>query len=153
VDHFLQRFNPELDREVRQVAPEAMRALRQYSWPGNVRELQGVIRQALLGATGPVLLPEFLPDWLRAGGGKRAPAPAAGLLGWEQFLRDRLQADTQNLYPEALALMERDLLTHVLDYTEGNQLQAARVLGMSRLSLRRKLRALGIQIERSVVTK
>src|SRR5207245_4759124 len=59
VEHFTRRFNPELGRDVRQIAPETMRVLEQYSWPGNVRELQGVVRQALLVATGPVLLPEF----------------------------------------------------------------------------------------------
>ena len=128
-----------------------MRVLQQYAWPGNVRELEVVIRQGLLQATGPVLLPEFLPAFLRAAGPSPPPAAAAGLPGWEQFLHDRLRAGAQDLYPEALALMERDLLTRVLDHTDGNQLRAAKVLGISRLSLRRKLHALGIRIGHSVV--
>jgi len=151
VDHFIRRFNPELGRDVRQVAPETMRLLEQHPWPGNIRELQGVIRQALLLATGPVLLPEFLPPLLRGHGTNRPPKTAVGLPGWEQLLEERLQLDTQDLYPEALALMERDLISRVLAYTEGNQLQAARMLGISRLSLRRKIRSLGMRIERSVV--
>ena len=57
VQLFLRRFNRELGREVREVAPEAMERLRGYSWPGNVRELQSVLQQALLKATGTVLLP------------------------------------------------------------------------------------------------
>src|SRR5262249_48655352 len=65
VEHFLRRFNPELGKEVRQVSPEAMTLLQRYNWPGNVRELQSVLRQALLQATGPILLPEFLPAFLR----------------------------------------------------------------------------------------
>ncbi|HVS36220.1 MAG TPA: sigma-54 dependent transcriptional regulator, partial [Gemmataceae bacterium] len=58
--HYLHRFSRELGREVRQVAPEALERLRAYSWPGNIRELQSVLKQALLQASGAVLLPAFL---------------------------------------------------------------------------------------------
>ena len=61
VQHYLRRFNRELGREVREVAPEALERLRSYSWPGNIRELQSVLKQALLQASGTVLLPAFLP--------------------------------------------------------------------------------------------
>jgi two-component system, NtrC family, nitrogen regulation response regulator GlnG len=61
VEHFLQRFSPEMGKEVVQVAPEALEVLRRYPWPGNLRELQSVLRQALLRAQGPVLLADFLP--------------------------------------------------------------------------------------------
>ena len=56
------RFSRELGREVREVAPEALERLRSYSWPGNIRELQSVLKQALLQASGTVLLPAFLPE-------------------------------------------------------------------------------------------
>src|SRR5262249_2406421 len=62
VQHFLRRLSGELGREVREVAPEALERLCGYSWPGNVRELQSVLKQALLRAHGPVLLPDFLPE-------------------------------------------------------------------------------------------
>ncbi len=61
LQHFVPLFSRKLGREVRSVAPEAMDVLRRYSWPGNLRELQSVLKQALLQATGTVLLPEFLP--------------------------------------------------------------------------------------------
>jgi DNA-binding NtrC family response regulator len=64
VQHYLRRFSRELGREVRQVAPEAMEQLHHYSWPGNIRELQGFLKQALLQASGPVLLPAFLSETL-----------------------------------------------------------------------------------------
>src|SRR5438552_5921723 len=56
VQHYLRRFSRELGREVREVAPEALKRLRNYSWPGNLRELQSVLKQALLQASGAVLL-------------------------------------------------------------------------------------------------
>src|SRR5258708_2536271 len=61
VQYYLRRFNRELGREVRGVTPVGLERLRGYPWPGNVRELQSVLKQALLKASGPVLLPAFLP--------------------------------------------------------------------------------------------
>src|SRR5437588_538479 len=71
VQFYLRRVSRELGREVGEVAPEALERLRGYSWPGNVRELQSVLKQALLRAHGPVLLPDFLPEL------PEAPVPAA----------------------------------------------------------------------------
>src|SRR5262249_19643748 len=62
VRHFLRRFSRELGREVQDVSPEALERLGGYSWPGNIRELQSVLKQALLQASGTVLLPAFLPE-------------------------------------------------------------------------------------------
>src|SRR5580700_11749546 len=68
VRHYLRRFNRELGREIREVTPEGLERLRGYPWPGNVRELQSVLKQALLKASGPVLLPAFLPEPLGEAG-------------------------------------------------------------------------------------
>src|SRR5262245_18392260 len=62
VQYFVRRFSRELGREVRSVAPEVLERLRNCPWPGNIRELQSVLKQALLQASGPVLLPAFLPE-------------------------------------------------------------------------------------------
>jgi two-component system nitrogen regulation response regulator GlnG len=150
VEHFVKRFSRELGKEVHQVAPETLDVLRRYSWPGNVRELQSVIKQTLLHAAGPILLPEYLPASIRnVEKGLVLSAPASGA-DWEQFVAERLQAGSQDLYAESLTLMERHVLTRVLRHTGGNQLQAAKLLGITRGSLRNKIRALGIVIERSV---
>src|SRR5271163_2680146 len=78
VQHYLRRFSRELGREACQIAPEALKRLCDYSWPGNIRELQSVLKQALLQASGPVLLPAFLPKPLGGTGGTALPAaPAA----------------------------------------------------------------------------
>src|SRR5216684_1165456 len=62
VRHYLRRFSRELGRDVKEVASDALKCLRGYSWPGNIRELQSVLKQALLRASGSVLLPAFLPE-------------------------------------------------------------------------------------------
>src|SRR3954464_5716574 len=148
IDHFLRRFSPELGKEVDRIAPEALEVLRRHLWPGNIRELQSVLKQALLRSKGPVLLPDFLPASVR---GEEEPAgkPPAPF-DWEAFLDDRLRAGSQDLYAESLAVMERWLVTRVLRHTRGNQLQAAKILGITRGSLRTKIRTLGISIGRTV---
>src|SRR5256885_13606194 len=67
VQYYLRRFSRELGREIRDIAPEALERLRTYPWPGNIRELQSVLKQALLQASGTILLLGFLPDFSGAG--------------------------------------------------------------------------------------
>jgi two-component system nitrogen regulation response regulator GlnG len=133
---------------VREVAPEALARLRGYAWPGNVRELQSVLKQALLRAHGPVLLPDFLPEFPEA---PAAPvAPPGGGLDPEAFLRLRLGPDARDLYAEAHRELDRLLLPRVLGYTGGNQHRAALLLGIARKTLRQKLRDLGLHVAHSV---
>jgi DNA-binding NtrC family response regulator len=150
IDHFVKRFSHELGKDVQTVAPEAAGMLRRYSWPGNVRELQSVLKQALLHATGPVLLPDFLPASVQREQALETGTATTALLDWDHFLAERLEAGSNDLYAEALGLMERHLLTAILRHTGGNQLQAAKILGITRGSLRSKIRSLGISIGRSV---
>jgi two-component system nitrogen regulation response regulator GlnG len=143
VRHYLRRFSRELGREVHEVAPEALERLRDYPWPGNVRELQSVLKQALLRASGPVLLPAFLPD-LVGGNGEPAAAPAPGEgPGLESFIRGRLGPGARDLYAETHRQVDRLLLPRVLDYTRGSQHKAASLLGIARQTLRLKLREQG----------
>ena len=151
VRHYLRRFSRELGREVREVAPEALERLRSYPWPGNIRELQSVLKQALLQASGTVLLPAFLPELSgRARRSRARRAPPAADLGLEAFIRQRLGPDAQDLYAETHRQVDRLLLPRVLEYTGGNQHQAARLLGIARQTLRQKLRDLGLHVTHSV---
>lgn len=163
VQHYLRRFNRELGRDVQVVDAGAFELLRRYAWPGNIRELQSVLKQALLQATGSILVPEFLPSFLKeASGGTKVPLETTtvpnlpegngGFGALDPFLEERLRSGAVNLYDETLRRMERLLLTRVLQHTGGNQLQAAKLLGITRGSLRTKLRELGITIARSVAS-
>ncbi|HTA94195.1 MAG TPA: sigma-54 dependent transcriptional regulator [Polyangiaceae bacterium] len=152
VRYYLRRFGCELGREVRDIAPEAMDLLQQYHWPGNVRELQSVLKQALLHASGNVLLPAFLPDlrWRvdmpeRAGVGDATVALGA-------FIGDQLSSEFGDLYSRTHDEVDRILFTRVLDRTRGNRREAARLLGISRQTMRVKLRALGMQVTYGVET-
>jgi two-component system nitrogen regulation response regulator GlnG len=153
VRHYLRRYRRELGREVREAAPETMERLQSHSWPGNIRELQNVLKQALLRASGTVLLPSFLPETLDDAEGLSLSSRRAGEeLDLKGFIRGRLEPAASKLYSETHREVDRLLLTSVLEYTEGNQHRAARLLGIARQTLRLKLRDLGLHLKRSVET-
>jgi two-component system nitrogen regulation response regulator GlnG len=145
IDHFARRFAAELGKPVPTITPEALEVLTRYPWPGNVRELQSVLKQALLRMKGVVLATDDLP----AGVDVTVRRPAAGF-DWGAYVGDRIESGTENLYAEALTLMEREVLLRVLRHTGGNQVQTARLLGITRGSLRNKIKQLNISIEKSV---
>jgi two-component system nitrogen regulation response regulator GlnG len=151
IQYYLRRYSRELGRDISQVAPEALDRLRSYSWPGNIRELQSVLKQALLQASGTVLLPAFLPEISGAAPSHDAPkAPPPEDQGLQAFIRQRLTPDASDLYAQVHRELDRTFLTLVLDHTEGSQRQAARLLGIARQTLRQKLRELGLHVTHSV---
>jgi two-component system nitrogen regulation response regulator GlnG len=150
IQHYLRRFGRELGREVREITPDALELLCRYPWPGNIRELQGVLKQALLQASGTVLIPAFLSESLRA-----LPEPAAAHVpgkeadfSFEAFILRRLEEGGTALSAKAHLLLDR-LLLLALRHTQRNQVQAARVLGISRQTLRAKSRESGLSISGS----
>jgi two-component system nitrogen regulation response regulator GlnG len=157
VEHFLTRCSRSLGKPIQGIAPEAMRLLKEYSWPGNVRELQTVLKKSVLKAVGPVLAPEFLPETVWEGSPADKSAPESAVDGLpphdlKRFLDERQQVRSSDLYGVTLEMMERYLITRVLKQTDGNQSQASRQLGITRGSLRHKIRELGISIETVVQT-
>ncbi len=154
VDHYVRRFGQELGRTVQAITPEAANLLREYPWPGNVRELQSAVKQALLHMKGGVLTVDDLPTAIAAGDPMvRTPAPppsVASLFDWDRYVQDHIRGGKNILYADALEMMEREVLIRVLKHTAGNQLKAAEILGITRGSLRHKLRALNISVGKSV---
>lgn len=154
VDHFIRLYSPKLDSQVEGISVEAMRLLREYSWPGNVRELQSVIRRSILMATGPVILPENLaiePDDessdLDSAVGSQS---SAGGHDVEKFVTKKISEGSNQIFAESYAMMEKRVVKTVLRATDGNQSRAAAMLGITRGSLRNKIRTHGIEISHLV---
>jgi two-component system nitrogen regulation response regulator GlnG len=150
--YFLFRFDRELGLDIRAFAPETLELLQNYTWPGNVRELQGVIKQAMLNATGHLLLPEFLPEELRrphavAESARPEPLP----LDLQAKIDSLLESGNKEVYSKVLEDVERFLFSRVLQHTHGHQAQASDILGLNRATLRHKLRTLGITVDKVVV--
>ena len=148
-EYFLRKYSNEFGKDVRTLAPETLKLLAQYHWPGNIRELESVMKQSLLTARGNVLLAEFVPP-LAVHASDRTADPSQHEFLSEQFVAERLESGTDNLHAESIALAERKLLRQVLRHTAGNQLKAAGILGISRVTLRSKLKSLGIDINEFV---
>lgn len=157
IDHFLRRANRELDKEVLTVDDVTMELLKAYSWPGNIRELQSILKQSVLATSGSVLLEDFLPDVIRE---PQPLQPAdAGLSDsesfsdiWNRFVDARLKAGCSDIYKEGVEITEREIISRVLRYTDGNQVRATKLLGITRSTLRSKLTQLGISIDTVVET-
>jgi DNA-binding protein Fis len=98
-----------------------------------------------------VLIPDFLPSFARLDQEleKRQTALPRSL-DLARYVEERLHAGSENVHTEAVEFMEKYVLTRVLEETDGNQSQAAKILGITRGSLRNKLRSLGISIEQVV---
>ncbi|RMF42816.1 MAG: sigma-54-dependent Fis family transcriptional regulator [Planctomycetota bacterium] len=163
IQHFLARIGAEVGRTVEGIAPDALQALKSYSWPGNIRELEAVIRRTLLQSAGPIVAAHDLPEFIRSPDSRASAVRDNSVFqatdedeqsslptDLRHFVHSRLDAGTSDLYAETLEVMERYLLTEVLSRTEGNQSEAARILGITRGSLRNKIRSLGIKIATTV---
>ena len=154
IGQFIRVFAADLGKDVVGVSPDAMQIMMRYSWPGNIRELQSVIRQALLQANGQVLLPEFLPEEVREGRRLSTLGQAGSNSGLklEAFIDEALSKGSDGLHAASIAVMERYLLARVLERTAGNQSQAAKILGITRGSLRNKIRQYHIAVGAVVST-
>jgi two-component system nitrogen regulation response regulator GlnG len=147
-DHFVRLLARTLERGVHGISPEVRQRLAEYDWPGNVRQLQSALKYAIIRASGEVLTLDGLPEYLlepgsepqRSEAGGRLPDVAARTAGL-------LHAGETDLYRHLCLEMDRTVLDVVLRHVKGNQVQASELLGISRTTLRAKLRALGMSTE------
>ncbi|MEI6341246.1 MAG: sigma-54 dependent transcriptional regulator [Verrucomicrobiota bacterium] len=121
-----------------------MVVLQGHSWPGNIRELENVVRQILIRSDGRAPRAEDLADLLKTSPPPAAPGPPA----LESIIHATLEAAARGEIRDCHAVMvrrvEHALLAQAMDRADGNQSQVARWLGISRVTLREKLRALGL---------
>lgn len=119
--------------------------------------MQSILKQSVLTSSGSVLLEDFLPDVIRqpqptkpAGARSRAPQSFGDV--WDCFVDERLRAGSSDIYKEGVDITEREVISRVLRHTNGNQVQATKLLGITRSTLRSKITQLGISIETVVDT-
>jgi DNA-binding NtrC family response regulator len=132
VDHFIRKFSEDNDRPVRQIAPEALRALIEYSWPGNVRELENVVERAVVLSSGPTVTLDLLPDHIAGRG--------AAL----QMLEHRADASLFDIVEEC----ERRIIVDMLEKCNGNQTDAAERFKIPLSTLNQKIKRLSIEIKK-----
>ena len=147
--YFLFRYNRQLGTAVQSIAPEVLELLQSYRWPGNVRELQNVIRQALITSAGPAIVAEFLPaelvDQVNADAEDDIEAKSVPDSDWDtlhQNFTDWLSRGETDLYRRAREQFDRLVILGAMQHVGGNRSQASKILGLSHVTLRAKLRDL-----------
>lgn len=130
-EHYLRRFSAKYGKDVRRLTPEAEQLMLGYPWPGNVRELSHVIERAILWSRGG----ELTPDHLALTRPKEESEPPV-----------RTAGDSGQLPPPGMTLdqWEKSLLEQALQEHGGNQTKAAQRLGISRDTLRYRMKKHGI---------
>lgn len=124
VNHFLKKYNKRGSKVVKGVSSRALDLLVDYDWPGNVRELENVIERAIVLRQDETLL-------------TRSISLPAG----EKSLLSRISSSSTHA---SLAETEKELIQKVLRTTQWNQTEAAKLLGVHRNTLRRKIRHFNI---------
>lgn len=123
-NHFLVKKMTEMNKQISEIDPEAMKLMETYTWPGNVRELENVIERAVALSNREVIKPEVLPDYIRN-------------LAIETFRRHSSEIPT-------MEEQEKDYIRWVLKRCQGNKTKAAQIMGIDRVSLWRKIKRYGL---------
>jgi len=122
VTYLLKKINGELHKNVKKVEEKVLRMLFEYDWPGNIRELENVLTRAVIATQGDIVFEEFVAPLLTV---PRQPAGHQAAAGPTS---------------RSLAAAEKEYIVAVLKETEGHLGKACRILGISRPTLRQKLR-------------
>jgi two-component system response regulator AtoC len=123
VEHILRKINHDLDKGVRKIEEKALKRINEYDWPGNVREMENLLTQAAINTQGEVILEEAITP----------------MLG-EKLQNHQNQKDVLNT-KQKLKDIEKEHITEVLNRTHWHLGKACKVLGISRPTLRHKLKA------------
>jgi two-component system nitrogen regulation response regulator GlnG len=154
VNYFLKKTARDQQREPKSIASAAVKALEKYHWPGNVRELENIIRRAHVMAKSGAILPGDLPAEVTGQGVANIPvgsgladgsAADAALLARQLF-----HIAKRDPKLKVLPAVERELVIEALKDTDNNQVQAAKLLGITRATLRKRIEKFGIQREMKI---
>ena len=123
------RFNTKFRKDLFDVSEEALRALEAFPWPGNIRQLENAIQQAVLVSSGPALLLDHLPQPVR----DHVIPP----------LTDSLPLPHDNL-SSSIDVVERGIIQRTLERFGNSRARAASALGISRVTLYKKMKKYGL---------
>jgi len=157
VNYFLRKFAKDQPGPPRSIAPAALKSLEKYHWPGNVRELENIVRRALVMAKGEAILLSELPAELSGQGSTVSSGPIVPTNAGEGAVSD-IVALSRQLFQwvrrdpklKIIPTIERELVIQALKETSGNQVHAAKLLGITRATLRKRVEKFGIQRELSI---
>ena len=141
--HFMRRANHELGKRVTALASETLARLEAHDWPGNIREFASAIRYATLHTPGALITPDCLPPSCGGASTVLDDSSDVPLPDLVRLVHRMLDDGGGNLARRLAAETDRVIIGEVMKRHGGNQAQSAEALGISRVTLRAKLRAIG----------
>jgi DNA-binding NtrC family response regulator len=149
VRYFLRRQSVEMGIEKPSIQDKAMQFLQDQPWYGNVRELESALRRALLLTPGyPITLKDVRRVMIASAESGAKSEQSLSVLVKENLGRAQ-RGEAVKVYAELVGTLERELFAQAVKLASGNQLRAARWLGLSRLTLRHRLQKLGLALDKS----
>jgi two-component system, NtrC family, response regulator AtoC len=142
LDYFVGRFSKDYNKPVRYVADSAVHKLQSHSWPGNVRELKNCVRRAVLLSAGDVILDEHVklegdPHKVRETDGReQLPDKLKDKLA--ELVTHILRFSNESVHANVIEVVEEMLISRALEECGNNQVRAAKMLGISRNTLRHR---------------
>jgi len=157
VNYFLKKMGEAEGRPPKSIATAAIKALEKYHWPGNVRELENVIRRAGVVAKGDAILPADMPPEIVAPETQSDVAVQLAVAGGGEgqtemgsLAKMLFRWARQNPKLKVLPAVERELIIYAMQETKGNQVHAAKLLGITRATLRKRLEKFNIKLELNI---
>ena len=155
VNYFLEKIAREQQRPPKSIAASVIKTLEKYHWPGNVRELENAIRRAhVMAKSGAILQSDLPPEISGKGGDGAPPLPAtvgeATAADAAALARQLFQWARRDPKLKVIPAVERELVIQALKETGNNQVHAAKMLGITRATLRKRIEKFGIQRELNV---
>ena len=142
-EYFLSRTVRETNKYIKGFSPDAINLLMSYNWPGNVRELENVIKRAVVITGGEVLgVNDVILNTESRSSGKEFQELFAVID--EIFEKTVITKNPSNSYHSILSSVEKCLIEKALKVTKGNQVQASALLGITRVTLRKKMQEYNI---------
>ncbi len=159
VNYFLKKFSQSRKQAPKALAPDALAALERHQWPGNVRELENMVQRALVMAKGDAILVGDLPPEIALPGAAGTVAHSAPVALAAESGEPDVAALARRVFAWArgnrslkvIPAVERELIIQALSETQGNQVQAAKLLGITRATLRKRVEK--FQITRALEIK
>ena len=143
VRYFLRRYGKELGIESPAIQADALQALQAHPWPGNVRELENVVRRSMLLARGYPVSKAHVYEALNQSARPITLASQSVTTTISELLGAAERGEVSNLHAKVLGEVEKELILQTMRQAVGNLSQASRWLGISRITLREKLRQYG----------
>jgi len=142
----MEAFSKENRKRVSKLSREALDLLVAYEWPGNVRELENCIERAIVLSQTGTITAELLPEALRVAHRRPQPEVRVELEDALSPLIARLRRSASGeVYETVIGLVEKAVIAHVLAANDGVQTRTARELGVSRNTLRDRMKAYGLE--------